>query len=531
MMFRVGRAPWYIERVRTPVWAAATLALVACGKDRAPAAADHPPPAKAVVQPPTPTGPQALVLRIPRTGGIARAYDYERLDTAIWSSGDRVPVVHHVLAFDEDGGALALVDSHGAPRRLELRTGTVTAPPDMKLTALRSVDGAAVYGVSSTGVVTRLTPTDTKPWTLKPPQAAHDVAPQPDGSVVIVADGAGNVRLWRVHPPGTTVLDSGSLPHAERLVRAVVGDRAYFASDSALQPIRTRDLKAAAPVRFEGRLRAFAPTPSGDRLFIGLDSVSVLHVIDRYTGQEAGTVPLPGPPSELRMDSLGRYLLVRPAHGSDSAWVVAVGTDRVIGHVRTTWTVDLPFVGADGSIVVAQGPDVILLDPRTLKARRTVADGARDFWVPVQWSGFRPRAPGLDQPVTFPTTPVDSGDSILAAIRRSQHDTTPRAGAGPPPAAPSSVIDSAQGRIGAGSPATHTAGFTVQFAALLNPDSARVRASHIAAGGQRARVVAAPRGGATVYLVVLGPYPTRDAADAAGRASRQPNPWVYEGAP
>jgi cell division septation protein DedD len=412
---------------------------------------------------------------------------------------------------------------------MELRTGTVSDPPEVKLTALRSADGASVYGVSATGVVTRLTPTDTRPWTLRLPQAARDVAPQPDGTVLIVGDGTSTVRLWRVRPPGAALLDSLSLPHAEHLVRAAVGDRAYFASDSTLQPVRARDLQAAPPLRFDRRIRAIALTPSGDRIFIGLDSMNVLRVIDRYSGDENGTVSLPGPASELRMDSLGRYLLVRPARSPDSAWVVAVGTARVVSHVHTAWTADLPFIGEDGSVVVAQGADVLLLDPQSLNVRRTITDGAQDFWIPIRWSGFRPRAPGLDQPVTFPTTPVDSSDSILAAIRRSQRDTAPPPAPSPTTSTPPPVVDSAQGKLG--SATNHTAGFTVQFAALLNPDSARVRASHIMADGQHPRVVPAPRGGTTVYLVVLGPFPTREAADAVGRASGQLNAWVYEGAP
>ena len=179
---------------------------------------------------------------------------------------------------------------------------------------------------------------------------------------------------------------------------------------------------------------------------------------------------------------------------------------------------------------------MLLLDPQTLVTRRTVTDGARDFWIPLRWNGFRPRAPGLDQPVTFPSTPVDTGDSILAAIRRSQQDTTlhPK-----PPAAESGLAPkvSTGAVAGPATGATPGAGssrgsvFTVQLAALLNPDSARVRAGRIVVGGQRAHVVAATRGGATVYLVVLGPYSSRDAAEAAGRQSAQPNPWVYEGTP
>jgi hypothetical protein len=338
-----------------------------------------------------------------------------------------------------------------------------------------------------------------------------------------------------VRPPGPALLDTAVLARAERLIRTGIGDRSYFASDSAIQPVRTRDLKPSEPLRFRRRLRAFAATPSGDRLYIALDSTNELQVIDRYSGAEQGRVTLPGPVAELRMDSLGRYLLARPARGSDSVWVVAVGTDHMTGSASTTWSADLPFVGVDGSLVLAQGADVVLVDPQTFARRRKVTDGAHDFWIPLRWNGFRPRAPGLDQPVTFPSTPPDSGDSVLAAIRRSQQDTSLHPTQ--PGAAGRAVADSASnGKVGAGvaggtQGTVRTGIFTVQLAALLNADSARARASRIVVGSQHARVVPAVRGGATVYLVVLGPYPSRDAAEAAGRQSAQPNPWVYEGTP
>jgi hypothetical protein len=206
--------------------------------------------------------------------------------------------------------------------------------------------------------------------------------------------------------------------------------------------------------------------------------------------------------------------------------VVAVGTGRVIGPVRTAWTTDLPFVTGDGSLVVLAGPDVQLLDIQSLHLQRTVPGGAREYWIPLRWDGFRPRAPGLDQPVTFPgATPVDAGDSILAAIHRSQPDSAAHATAATPQTGP--VVDSAQGRIATAPPA----GFTVQFAALLDRDSAQARAARITVDGHSAHVVAAPRGAATVYLVVLGPFSSRADAEAAGHASKQANPWIYAGAP
>ena len=59
-------------------------------------------------------------------------------------------------------------------------------------------------------------------------------------------------------------------------------------------------------------------------------------------GQLGAGVTLPGAARAVRMDPLGRYLLVRAAEG-DSAWVVAVGTRRLVGAVRTAWRADLPF--------------------------------------------------------------------------------------------------------------------------------------------------------------------------------------------
>jgi SPOR domain len=507
------------------------LALVACGgsDERKPAPPPHAPsPSRAA----PPTGLQAIVLRVPRTGGAARVFDFRRLDSAVWTSDVKAPAIARFLAFDEDAGTVVVVDAKGAPRRIELRTGNVSAPPVVKLTALRSADGASVYGVSATGVVTRLTPTDAAPWTLHTPEAARDVAPQLDGSLLIVAEGAAATTLWRVHPPATALLDTAVLPRAEHLVHAMVGDRAYFASDSGLQTVRTRDLQLARLRHFPKRVRAVAPTPSGDRVYVALDSAAALLVVDRYNENDDASVPLPGPVADLRMDPLGRVLLVRPLHGSDTAWVVAVGTDRVIGRVRTGWTADLPFVTSDGSIVVSAGADAALLDLQSLRLQRTVPGGARDFWIPLRWNGFRPRAPGLDQPVTFPGAASDSGDSILAAIKRSQVDSAahaPVAAVAPAPSRP--VVDSAQGRLALLPTTPVAASFTVQFAALLDRDSAQARATRITVDGHPAHVVPAPRGTATVYLVVLGPYASRAAAEAAGRASKQANPWIYAGAP
>lgn len=527
--------------MRIRLVAAVLAACAACrGGDRKPI--ENTTVSKPVTPPPPPpssppTGPEAVVIRVPRSGGLPRAFAYTVLDSAIWSGQSRAPAISRVLGFDDEAGTLAVVDSRGAPRRIELRTGTVTPPPSVKLTALTTADGAALYGVSATGVVTRLTPTDATPWTFRPPFPVRDVAPQFDGTVLIAGAGPEATTVWRIHPPETQLLDSATVPRAEHMVHAEIGDRVYFTGDSTVRSIRARDFQSTTPAHFPRRVRSVVPTPSGDRLYVALDSTPVLRIIDRYSGSSDATVPLPGNPTDLRMDPLGRYLLVRPASG-DSAWVVTVGDNRVVGSIRTSWTADLPFVGPDGTIAVAERSDVVFVDGSSLRQRRTVPGGARDFWIPVRWNGFRSRPSTLAEPVTVARSAApDSSDSIGTLIRRARDSAAlaMRVPADSARVAPRPITDSAHGALAvrvspATSPASHQPGFTVQFAAVLNPDTARFTARHISANGAAPHVIATSRGGVTVYRVILGPYTTRTQADAVGRSARHQY-WVYEGTP
>lgn len=499
---------------------ALALALLAC----APADRGDAPPARDASSTAAPTGPDPVVLRIPRDGGVATAYRYAALDSAIWRSGSRLPAPAGVLAFDAEGGALAFLDTAGVPRRLDLRLGSVGAAPKQRLREVASADAEVVYGVDAAGKVIRITPSG-EAWELTPPSPARAVIPQPDGWLVVLADRPAEAGrkggkqaeesvLWRLRPPEKGLLDTLTIPRADRAIHTRVGDRIYLAADDRLIGVNTRTLEAVPEVRLDHRVRALAPTPSGDRIFVVSDSSDRLEIVDRYTEDVSGKVRLPGPARDLRMDALGRYLLVRPRTG-DSAWVVSVSKGELVGSVATGWRADLPFVGPDGALALLRGDDVALVDPSTGAVQRRVKGGARDFWYAFNWNGFRPRSEGLDQPVEFRVRPqpVDSTppDSALAppdTARPPVRDTAPSA----PPRPPAANL------------------FTVSFAALLDQERARELASEITVGGYQARVVVGQRAGTPIYRVVLGPYATRADADAVGRASGRQY-IVYEGNP
>ncbi|NUQ22114.1 MAG: SPOR domain-containing protein [Gemmatimonadaceae bacterium] len=509
---------------------ALALVLAACGRsDRPadPAAHDASPSLTRA------SGPDPVVLRIPRGGGAARAYLYPHLDSAVWSSPAPLPAPERTLAFDDEAGQLLVADAKGAPVRLDLRTGDVTITRKPKLLTVASVDGQSVYGVTDSGTVVRFTPSGR--WSFKAPLRAREVLPQSDGSLLVEADRAGNAVLWHLWPPDSRIVDSAVVPAAARARSVQAGDRVVLVRDSSIASVRGRDLSPSAAVSLSDGIRALAATPSGDRLYVLTAGKPELRALDRYREGDGERIELPGEAIDLRMDPLGRYLLVRPAKG-DSAWVVALGAQRVLGAVATTWRADLPALASDGRLALVSGNDVRFVDPETFAPGATVRGGARDFWAFVAWNGFRPRDASLDQPVRF-----DSGVAPRA-------DSTAHSDSGNPFPSPAEVAGVADARAGSvplpngGRPAPGGAppqaasapasrGYFVSVASHNNEAAARDDAAKVTVEGVAAHVATAPaNGGGVVYRVVLGPYGSRAAAGQAGSRTKRPY-WIYEAGP
>jgi len=495
---------------------ALTLAVAACRGDRQAPESTHPA---------TPSrGPDAVALRIPRAGGTARAYLFPTLDSVVWAAGGSPPV-GRVMSFDPEGGLVAFTDDNGQPRRLDLRLGEVRNASKAKLTAVASANGSDIYGLTASGALARMTPSGD--WTFKPPGPTQSVYPEADGAVVIIGPPGASTRVWRIRPPDEEILDSATLSGLTRGPRAQAGDRLYLTTREGLVGLRSRDLSALKVIRLSGDVRAMTPTPSGDRVYIALGDSPKIAIVDRYKEAVAGSIELPGPATDLRIDPLGQALLAKPAAGGDSVWVIAIGTGRVTGSVATEWTTDLPTFAPSGTIATLRGADVVFTDASTLKPVRSVRGGGKDYWYFFNWNGFRPRAANLDQPVTFGSSdsvatvdtmlpkPSDTG-RVAPPMRDASPTLLPPAVFPPPAAAPVAP--------------RQAAGFFVSFAAVLNEQRAKQIAATIQVGGSQARVVQTQSGGTSIFRVVLGPYVSREEAERIGRESRRQY-WVYEGGP
>jgi cell division septation protein DedD len=220
----------------------------------------------------------------------------------------------------------------------------------------------------------------------------------------------------------------------------------------------------------------------------------------------------------MRIDPLGRLLLARPDTG-DSVWVINVATNRVIATLPTSWRADLPNVGPDGAVVTTAGRDVNFTMPGHDKPRLIVRDGATEVWHFVFWNGFRPRAPGLDQPVVFPVDSyyvAPSSDSLAAPVPTPVDSLPTR-----PQVVPADTTSR--------TPPVSTV-WSVQVAAVLSETRARDIARTIRVDGVQPRVIVSEVDGARVYRVVMGPFSSRAEADRVGRQSGR-DYWVFEGVP
>jgi hypothetical protein len=310
--------------------------------------------------------------------------------------------------------------------------------------------------------------------------------------------------LSRIRPPSSDVIDSLVMPAADFATGTGVGDRLYFASKDKLQAVQTRLLQLSEPIPVGGPISDIAVTPSGDRIYVlaTIDGQSTLVFVDRYRWRIASSLPLEGKPRELRVDPIGRYVLVRGAR--DSVTVIGVAANQVVGTVRSGWRSDLPLVAPDGSIATVVGDDVVFVRAEDGQQVARVQNGAAEIWFSFWWTGFRPRAAELDQPVTF--------DSAMMTIDSTQPAAVDTLNVIPPA---DSVVK--------------PVGFTISFFTLLSESRAQTEAAGIRVGNEVAHVETVVRSGIPMYRVILGPYATCAEAQRVARAAAKPGAWIPEG--
>lgn len=463
-------------------------------------------------------GQDPIALRVGRGGGKVRAYQYPRLDSLIWTSTQSIGAQARILAFDPENGLEAYIDRAGVPGWIDLRVGTVKPSRTSRLAIMTSVDAWSIFGVTRDTLIHRSTPSGE--WEYKVSQPVRGLFPTADGGLIVLSSDEERSMLRRLRPPERTVLDSASIATPSLVAMSPLGDRVYLAFGSEIAALNASNFQETARVAFDAPVVALATTPSGDRVFVAVERSHEIAVLDRYSGEEAEAILLPGATRELRIDPLGRLLLARPDTG-DSVWVIDVGTNRRVTTLPTPWRDDLPNVAPDGAVATVVGEDVHFTVPGHDRPRIIVEDGGKEVWHFVFWNGFRPRAPGLDLPVVFPIDTFYYADPVLDSLATTPTPVAVDTTTTRPQVVPADTTIR--------TPQVSTV-WSVQVAAVLSEDRAREIARTIRVDGTQPRVVVSSVDGARVYRVVMGPFSSRAEADRIGRQSGR-DYWVFEGVP
>ncbi len=409
------------------------------------------------------------LLRWPHNGGTPALYRLPTLEGALWEARGATPALKRLIGVDADlAQAYALNASDGVVA-LDLESGR-NRPFLTKVLAAEAGPDGAIYAVAEdrtlTSVAGRL------------PTAYPGKLPAVPVSLI----GTGGDQIYALLPgdSGLVISRQGSAPRRDvfpitgavhtrwgDLLAAATDEDVVLYEPGAADPRRTLDIG--------GKPLALAFSPSGHRLYAVAEGDERVQRFDRYSLRRLGTIDLPGDATELRPDPLGRFLLARPAQG-DSVWVLDVVKNEFLGSWTTSWRPDLPALAAGRWLLVREGADVVAYDlfDETFAATGRIKGGAADLWQVLDWS---PRAEGRT------AAEPDSAAAVAA-------------------------------------PGTRQVVY-VQLSSSQNPAWAQELADKLKSQGLPASVIH-PAKPDEPNRVVLGPYPSREAADSAGTRLGQP---------
>lgn len=422
------------------------------------------------------TGPPGrhggFAIRVPQNGGTPQLYRMPGLSA--WSSPLRgkLPPVQGVLGVDPEAGELFVQTTKNELLALDLESGRVdTVSADARVATI-GPDGT-VYAVDTSHRVSTLSGRVRLKWTRPLEGEPRELFGAADERLVAVIGGSQpSLVVASAAQPAVT----HPLPADGDVAASRWADLVAVASDSGVTLLDPLGRRAAGFVSIADHPRALLFSPSGHRVYVGSRSGMGLAVIDRYSLKEIDGVALPTPAAALRLDPFGQWLLARPATG-DSVWVVDLPIKRLVGGLATAWYADLPTISPDGALLMRRGNDVVSIRPDSLLDVGHVPGGASDFWVATDW-------------------------------------------------APRGAVEAASASDATGADSTAGAGnMYVQVSVSRNATWSQQMAEELTRAGLAAKVLPP----ATIdegYRVVLGPYSTRDQAEAIGRKLGRPY-WIY----
>ncbi|HWA58472.1 MAG TPA: SPOR domain-containing protein [Gemmatimonadales bacterium] len=425
------------------------------------------------------TTPPSSLLRLVAAGGTAELYHLPRLDPWGWKAATPLPPLRRPIGADLDLGVVYSLTSKSEVLGFDL----VTARPRPQLTTgVRDVavgpDGT-LFVVDDSLRVVQYVRRNPQRFEAKLPARPRDLYGTRNASLLAVSG---------AQPTTLTVLSTDDQPAkiplpAGDAAATFWGDLIAVAADTAVVLVDPDHADRLRSIPVSGHARAVIFSPSGHRFYVARREGPVL-VYNRFTREKIDEIKLPGPAASLRADPFGRWLMVHP-QGGDSLWLVDLARNRFVRGFAADWAVDLPTVTNQQTLLLKQGGDVVAFDLTRPEIPETgrVKGGAADYWLPLAWT---------------PETGTASVGSEPAADTTATGDSTSE-------------------------DATRV---YLQVSSSQNKAWSSELARQLSQQGLPASVLD-PHGPDEGFRVVLGPYPTREAAESAGKRLGRPF-FIYQ---
>lgn len=412
----------------------------------------------------------SVAFRLARRGGRATLYQLPQLDEVAWRFDAGPAPIDRLVGFAADDDLVYGITTGRALVALDLTSGRTRVLDTAVAVATLGPQGTPFF-VRASGAVGRV---DRRTVSLLPeslPEPPTDLwvgarsrilARLPaDTGQRLVAFSGGQPAVWRTLPRG-------------RVAVAAWGDAVAIGTDSGVAWLDPASLEVAAFSRLPDTVAQVTFSPSAHRLYALLRRGDLIQ-FDRFDRTVLERMELGGPASDARTDPLGRYLLVRPAAG-DSVWIVDVTSWTLLGPVAARWEPDLPTVAPNGTVLVRRETSVVAFDPLRLRAMGEATDRAGDRWLVARWD---PRRPALELARETTTQAAEpTGDQIVY----------------------------------------------IQISSTSNESWAHDAAQNLRRAGMNAQVLP-PEAVGDPYRVVLGPFSSRDAAEAIRSRLQMPS-WI-----
>lgn len=446
------------------------------------------------------------MLRLPADGGGATLLRGDSLTALDWEIADDIPAIARGLGTDLEERIVYAVDTKGRLIGIDLLARRVRVHLAAARQLIATPDGV-IMGLDSAGHALRFASRSLTTFraSLEPGPTVLLRAP---GSKLIASNSRAGVLQVLSEDGEAQRIDAPS----GRVTSTWYGDVVAVTTDSGVVLVDPNGKPAPHFVKLEGRPTLAAFSPSGHRLYVARKTGDIV-IVDpavadgRFRGDDLGTLPLPAEPIALRIDPSGRWLLARPARG-DSVWLVDLVRRERTATLRTRWAEDLPLVSGGRTLVSRDGNDVVAWDIAGAGPveRSRLAGAAGDVFMVVPWA---PRVVAAPQQIAIDTVLVvdDSAVAVDDTVTVPPVDSAlavPQVELPPIPTATTGPV-----------------AIYLQVSSSQNVDWARALADQLRQGGFPSRVFepTTPEDG---FRVVVGPYGTREEADAAGRRLGRP---------